>query len=297
VDSLEFETDDELIESDDTPSEDEEVETTPPATPPPRARRKSSVQKKSQATLGGFIAWAAFVVVWLFFFAIDFGIFENIAVAVSSFIIIGGLIAVIWTGGTMGPAGMEKRARVSILSGVLWIAFIILWLPFYAESFNINKNAAVLLTSVLILIGVNGAAWIGITPEVARKEMGKRPFVGGVIFVFWLIFADYWFWFQADIYVWEYNIAIILLSIIVLCALEVGVFYSVTKRVGGEIKGAGLLFGWLIVLFIWFYFFAEPFNVYQNFAIVFMTFMIFAAIAVFWGRKQWREVEALDWAD
>jgi hypothetical protein len=294
---LEFETDDEPIETDDTPSEDEVVETTPPAAPPPRARRSSSVQKKSQATLGGFIAWAAFVVVWLFFFAIEFGIFENIAVAVSSFIVIGGIIALIWTGGTMGPTGMEKRARVSILSGVLWIAFIILWLPFFAESYNINKNAAVLLTSLLILIGVNGVAWIGITPEAARKEMGKRPSVGGVVFVLWLIFVDYWFWFQADIYVWEYNIAIILLSIIVLCALEIGVFYSVTKRVGGEIKGAGLFFGWLIVLFIWFYFFAEPFNVYQNFAIVFMSFMIFGAIAVFWGRRQWREVESLDWDD
>jgi hypothetical protein len=298
VDSLEFETDEEPIETEDTPIEREEEETPPTAAPPPRPRRKrSGVAKKSQATLGGFIVWAAFVVVWLFFFAINYGIFENIAVAVSSFIIIGGFIGAMWTGDAIGPSGMERRARVSILSTVFWIAFIILWLPFYAESFNVNKNAAVLLTSVLVFIGVNGAAWIGIAPEAARKEMGKRPFVGGVVFVLWLIFLDYWFWFQADIYVWEYNIAIILLSVIALCALEVGVFYSVTKKFGGEIKGIGLLFGWLIVLFVWFYFFAVPFNVYQNFAIVFVTFMVFAAIAAFWGRAQWREVESIDWED
>ncbi|UCE09415.1 MAG: hypothetical protein JSW61_10635 [Candidatus Thorarchaeota archaeon] len=268
-----------------------------PAAPPPRARRRSSVVKRSQATLGGFILWAAFVVVWLFFFAVGYGIFENIAVALSSFIIIAGFIAVMWTGGAMGPSGMENRARISILSTVFLIAFVILWLPFYAESFNVNKNAAVMLTSLLVFIGVNGAAWIGIAPEEARKEMGKRPFAGGVVFVLWLIFADYWFWFQADIYLWEYNIAILLLSVIVLGALEVGVFYSVTKRTGGEIKGVGLLFGWLIVLFVWFYFFAVPFNVYQNFAIVFVTFMIFAAIAALWGGRQWREIESLDWDD
>ena len=44
---------------------------------------------KEYGTLISFIAWIAFTIVWLFFFAAGFGIFENIAVVFVAFLIIG----------------------------------------------------------------------------------------------------------------------------------------------------------------------------------------------------------------
>lgn len=279
--------------------DDEVHDESPPVSKEPRRRRRGrrAMQRKSYGSVASFLVWAAFLIFWLFFFAVDYGIFENIAVAAASFVLIGGANALIWIPPTAGPEGSAWRTRVSVLSGVLWVAFVILWLPFFAEGFTLYHNAAILLTSFLVLAGVNALAWASVEGPEIRKELGRRPGAGIVVFILWLIFTDYWLWFQAEGYVWEQNVAIGILSVMVVFALETAIFSSYRRGLRSEVAGVGLAFVWMIVLFIWFWFFAEPFNVYQNFAIVLVSLFVVVAIGMALGRRYWPGIDDMDWKD
>ena len=52
-------------------------------------------------------------------------------------------------------------------------------------------------------------------PITSRSDVGWRPTFSIIVGVGWLIFLIAWFAFYASNYVWEQNIAIILLSILV----------------------------------------------------------------------------------
>jgi len=263
---------------------------------PPRPPRMGRMQRKSYGSLGSFLVWAAFLVVWLFLYAADFGIFENIAVAIASFVLIGGVNAIIWIPPTAGPGDSAWRVRLSTVSAVLWVAFIVLWLPFFAESFSLYRNLAILLTSLLIFVGVNTGAWVSVAGDF-REEIGGRPSGGIVVGVLWLLFIDYWMWFQADAYVWEHNLAILILATMVVFLVEIGIFSSYRSGHRGEVAGVALAFVWMLSLFVWFWFYAEPFNVYQNLAVVLITLFILVAIGMALGRRYWPGIDDMDWED
>ena len=64
---------------------------------------------------------------------------------------------------------MRWRVALSIIMGVGWLAFLILWLAFYASDFNIYQNIAIVLVSILIMGGVLGAAWASWGMKYGRK--------------------------------------------------------------------------------------------------------------------------------
>lgn len=55
--------------------------------------------------------------------------------------------------------GYGWRVSLSIIMGVGWLIFLILWLFFYASGFNVYQNIAIFLVSILAVGGVVGAAW------------------------------------------------------------------------------------------------------------------------------------------
>ena len=59
----------------------------------------------------------------------------------------------------METEGFGWRVSVSIVSFVLLIAFIILWLFFYADSYSVYQNIAVIVAAVLLFCGAMGGAW------------------------------------------------------------------------------------------------------------------------------------------
>lgn len=63
--------------------------------------------------------------------------------------------------GTQGlkTDGMEWRVSVSIATFFGLIVAVILWLFFYAGSFNIYQNIAVVTVIVLVFIAIMGATW------------------------------------------------------------------------------------------------------------------------------------------
>ncbi len=129
--------------------------------------------------------------------------------------------------------------------------------------------------------------------KINDKELGFKPSFSIVIGVGWLIFLILWFAFYASDYTWEKNIAIILLSILIMFLLLGGMWamYGISKIPSNEkeiFKTSGfkwrillsiiLPFAALIFLIIWFWFYAQPYSVWQNIAVTLVTILIIGGI-------------------
>lgn len=261
-----------------------------------RKRRQeghSARNRKNNATFASFLIWAIFVILWLFFFAGGFGVFENIAIALSSFLLVGGIVGAVWT-----PSGAGWRPNVSIMSGVIWLAFIILWLPFWMESFTLYQNLAVFLGSTLLLILVNSSSWISVAPIMSG--MKNRNAAGSIVFLIWIILSIYWLWVKARGYVWEQNFAVGVLSLLIVLIVETGIFRPSIETSGDIVSPyvpIGLLLAWLATLFVWFWFFGEPFTGYQNLAVLFATMLLYGGLGYLYSRSRRDTVEDLAWED
>jgi hypothetical protein len=58
------------------------------------------------------------------------------------------------------PPGLASRIAVSIVVGVAWMVFLIIYLAFYAESLGVYKSLAVLLASILVVGAILGPMWV-----------------------------------------------------------------------------------------------------------------------------------------
>ncbi len=57
------------------------------------------------------------------------------------------------------PPGLASRVAVSIVVGVGWLIFLIVFLWFYAGDFGISKSLAIFIISVLVVGGILGPIW------------------------------------------------------------------------------------------------------------------------------------------
>jgi len=72
--------------------------------------------------------------------------------------------------------GMAWRVSLSIIVSIGWLAFIILWLFFYAQSFTIYQNIAIFIVSILVAGAIMGASWASFGMKYGHKfEKYKRP--------------------------------------------------------------------------------------------------------------------------
>jgi len=133
-----------------------------------------------------------------------------------------------------------------------------------------------------------------------RKSLGWRPSFSIVVGVGWLIFLIAWLAFYASNYAWEQNIAIILLSILVMVLLLGGVWAAWGLRMiprEGKAMMKMMGFRWrvqtsivipvaaMIFLIVWFWFYAVPFTVWQNIAVLLITLLAVGGIlGVIWAR-------------
>jgi hypothetical protein len=280
-------------------SSDDESITEEPVTetqPRRRRRRRARPRRKSFASLMTFILWSAFIVLFLLFYAGNYpfdGIFEIIGVGIASFILVIMVNAFMWTPSNVGPGEGGWRVYSSIFGALGWMMFIVIWLPFFMVDYGLSQNLAVYFASFFAFLLFVAAPWVSL--ELGGQA--KRARGGFLVFLLWFIFPSYWLWFEADAYYWEYTAAIFILSILVLTIIEVGLMKPLASESGDEVKGIGLLIIWEVLMFIWFFFFAQPFNVYQNVAVAIVTFMVFVAIAIFLSGEVWREIDDIDWDD
>jgi hypothetical protein len=262
---------------------------------------------KARTSAISAVVWFIFLILWIAVFAAGFGFYENIGVGLASLMIIGAVNVLLW----VPSAGEEGGARISALGGIGWLTFIVLWLPFSNDvaliyPFNPYQNVAIILASFLVMLLVVIAPWgSGISISV-DDEPGVAPRLKGTMggFVLWLVFIVLWMWFFAGNPLYGFsgnqNVAAILLSFAIFAAIIVGMWLPWSRRRGQGPENwwaIGLAFTWVILLSLWFWFFADNFNAYQNFAVFLVSLLIIAAISGGGQWKKYRDFESMDWHD
>ena len=122
--------------------------------------------------------------------------------------------------------GMGWRISLSILVGVGWLVFLLIWFFFYAGSVsNWEKNVAIFLLSLLAICGILGVPWAiwGIRRQTEEeKEMWKtkgfksRVVVSGISVFAAFIVLIYWFWYLAKPYNVYQNIVIFIIPFLII---------------------------------------------------------------------------------
>jgi peptidoglycan/LPS O-acetylase OafA/YrhL len=124
----------------------------------------------------------------------------------------------------METKGIGWRVSLSIIAGIAWLVFIILWLFFYAGDYNWEKNVSIILLSILIVGLVLGAPWCmwGLRHRKKKEvEMWKtkgfkwRVILSTTLAFLLIAFLIIWFWFYAEPYDVYQNIAILVVSILI----------------------------------------------------------------------------------
>ncbi|MGD0057509.1 MAG: hypothetical protein ABSB83_06630 [Methanomassiliicoccales archaeon] len=55
--------------------------------------------------------------------------------------------------------GFTWRLSATIMLGVIWLSFLILWLFFWAGDFDVYQNLAIFIVSLLAAGGISGVIW------------------------------------------------------------------------------------------------------------------------------------------
>jgi len=116
---------------------------------------------------------------------------------------------------------MGWRVALSIVMGVGWLAFFVIWLAFYAGNYSIYKNIGFFVASLMIVGGVLGAAWASWGMKHARgwsktapKGFKWRAVISPIIIFAWAVFLLIWLFSFADSYNPYQNLAIFIVSIL-----------------------------------------------------------------------------------
>jgi hypothetical protein len=121
------------------------------------------------------VGWFAFFILWLFFGAGGFDIYQNLAIIIVSIILVIGALAAMFASWGLKIAAKTEggkewkqqhgnrwfgwRGAVSTIIWIGWLAWLIIWLFFYAQDYNAYQNIAVFIVSLIIAGGVSGVIW------------------------------------------------------------------------------------------------------------------------------------------
>ena len=120
--------------------------------------------------------------------------------------------------------GLGWRVSLSILGGVGWLVFLIVWLFFYAKNYVWEKNLAVFLFSIFVLCGIVGVPWAFWAIKNRSQEETEMWKIKGFRWRVWvsiigglsvIIFLMYWFWVLAEPYDIYQNLAIFIVSFLI----------------------------------------------------------------------------------
>jgi hypothetical protein len=110
------------------------------------------------------LSWLAFFILWLAFYAGDYNAYENIAIIILSVVVFVALNVAVWVPFGMKFAENEPKQKttgadiVSIIAGVGWLSFLLVWLLMYAGDYDIYQNIAVFIVSLLAFGAISAVA-------------------------------------------------------------------------------------------------------------------------------------------
>jgi hypothetical protein len=119
--------------------------------------------------------------------------------------------------------GLVWRGRISAGLGIGWVAFLILWLFFYASGFDIYKNIAIIVASLLAVAGFVGLTWmygVKLPKECGKafkeiKGLGSRMLFSIIVMITSVTFFLVWFYIYAVDFSAYQNVAIVIVQILV----------------------------------------------------------------------------------
>jgi len=121
------------------------------------------------------VGWLSFFILWLFFYAGNWEFYQSLAIIIVSVLVAIGALAAMWASfglkmaeraaaedASFGPQFKRWTGTRGIASSLLWIGwlvFLVIWLFFFAGSWNIYQNLGVLIVSLLIVGGISSLVW------------------------------------------------------------------------------------------------------------------------------------------
>jgi len=177
------------------------------------------------------VGWLIFLILFLAFYAEGFSIYENLAIVFASLLVMYAILGPMWaywrikTGrARKRPPGEVARAAVSIVVGVCWGIFLVLFLAFYAKGFSIYENLAIILASILVTGAIRGPMWAYWWMKIGRARekppgLAPRVAVSTVVGCGWPIFLIVFLAFYAEGFSTYENLAIVLASILVMVVI------------------------------------------------------------------------------
>lgn len=157
--------------------------------------------------------WLIFLVIWLFFYASGYGLYQNLGIILASMIVIFGSNGLVWK--EMNMESMWKSA-FSGVTGLILGVFLVIWLFYYASDYTFLENVGVFFLSLLVIGALNSLIWI---PKGSAE--GWRAAVSAVTGIGWVIFLVYWLLMQSSNYTIYQNLAIFIVSILILAGINV----------------------------------------------------------------------------
>lgn len=131
----------------------------------PRHMTKGFGWRSAASVLTG-VLWLSFIIIWLFFFAGDYSVWENLGVLLLSVVVLAGVNATFWASlGLRMARDCEAvpwwRVAATCLLALGAVAFAVVWLMVLADGYNVYQNLAVLFVNMLICGGLCGVIWMG----------------------------------------------------------------------------------------------------------------------------------------
>jgi len=199
------------------------------------------------------------------------------------------------------------RRPFSIILGIGWLGFAIVWLLFYADAYSFLRNLAIILASILLCGGIVGAIWVSfgtrvehpLIPPEAEMFVPNVPQIRWRLVltilsgVGWLFSLLLWYVFFSGDYTLNKNISIFFLSlfglgiILSLIWISFGRFeYAKIAKIFIEPLEFGwrlvlsiiLVIGVLLFLAIWFWFFADTLHLFLNLLLAILVLVVSSVI-------------------
>jgi hypothetical protein len=116
------------------------------------------------------IGWLVFLVIWLFFYAGDYKLIQNIGMFLLSIMFVALILGVAWaawafSGMTefeqmmMQMGGMKNRMILSMIIPIVSLIFLGLWLFLWAVDYDVYQNIAIVIVVILVMGGLLGVLW------------------------------------------------------------------------------------------------------------------------------------------
>ena len=131
------------------------------------------------------------------------------------------------------PNPLGWRISLSIVMSIGWVIFLIVWLAFFAGEYTLYRNIAIILISILVLVLILGGSWaqwgLKHMPKEGKEMMktaGFKSRIGAsiVIPLAGILFLIYWFYFPAMDFDGYQNIAVFLVSLLLVGGILVGLW-------------------------------------------------------------------------